>query len=169
MKLRNVLGLAVTVPALVVTLAQPGSAANQAVVSFAGTMRVTPTSSGLPQTVAVCLSALASCPDGVASTGAAAGPATGQAIDGLYAKITTSFPCAAGQLGPEFAGEIVLQAHDAVTGAWSDEIRADLTRVGSVVVILGQAVGTASFTPVGVPACDAPLTVAIKGSAVLTY
>lgn len=174
MKLRNALGLAVTASALVLTAVPPANAASQAVVSYTGTFQITPSSAASEQLTRFCFSAVASCPNDVASTGVVAGPglspASPRAIDGLYVEAKYTESCLAGALAPAGSAELRIMVHDALSGTWSAFLGAGWTRAGEIVLVQGTGVvGVATFTPVGVPACDVPLTVALSGKGVFTY
>jgi len=161
MKIRNVLGLAVTVVTLG-TLGIPGAAAAPGTVSFAGTFQATP---GAIQQPAFCFTALASCPNELASTGVAAGSSTDPlAIDGLYIELSNPDACLLDLVvSPVTTARMTIQVHDLNRNAWVAKDPAVWTHAGGVVVFTGDASGTAQITPLGVPACGVPITYAIEG------
>lgn len=170
MRIRNVLGLAVAVPALVTALAAPGDAASPHVVSFGGYVTVTPTSMPETQTLDVCFSAF-ECANGASRTGAAAGAdATGRPVAGLQARATYSEACTAGAIAPIGSADLTGNVYKPLPGVWSQDVHASWFRAGLVAVIQGDAVGVALFTPAytGVPVCDQPVTVAVAGAVELT-
>lgn len=176
MKVRKVLGLGLSVPALVVALAQPSDAASTSIVTFGGTIQVTPTALPQQQQLDLCFSAVTSCVNGAESSGMAAGAAAdpaalkADAVDGLQATATYTEACApATAIQPVGRAELTGKVHDAVAGTWSRDVSATWTRAGLVAVIQGEAVGTALFTPAGVPACGRPLQVAVAGAIELAY
>lgn len=178
---RKTLGLAAAVPALVLALAQPSDAATTGVVTFAGTIQITPRAVAQQVFTDVCfLGPAKTCANDAESSGAAAGAAAGtaldalaqqaRAVDGLQVRATYTETCAAGTgLSPLGSAQLTGKVHDAVTGAWSEDIDAAWTRAGLVAVISGDATGVALFTPAGVPACGAPMPVAVTGAVALAY
>jgi hypothetical protein len=174
---RKTMGLVAAVPALVLALAQPSDAASNGVVAFAGTLQITPRAVEQQVTTAVCFFGPAkTCANGAESSGAAAGTAldalgqSARAVDGLQVAATYAETCAAGTgLSPVGSAQLTGKVHDAVTGAWSQDVRATWTRAGLVAVISGDATGAALFTPAGVPACGAPMPVAVTGAVELAY
>lgn len=172
MKARHVLGLSVAVPALVVTFAQPGVAAQTRAVAFAGTIEITPTASGQPQTLDVCFFATA-CVNGGEPSGFADGVSVDSAdlsvdrVDGLEAEATFSEPCtAAGTLAPSTMAVLRGRFHGVAKG-WGGYVVAQWTRVGTVAVIAGQAYGAATVTPLGTAPCGSPIPVEIAGQVVV--
>lgn len=176
MKVRKVMGLTLAVPALVLALAQPGNAASTSVVTFAGTVQITP--KALPQQVSTdaCFFGVAtSCANAAESSGMAAGPALdvpavgAKAVDGLQVRATYTETCAtATTLQPTGSAALTGNVHEA-NGAWSAPIDARWTRAGLVAVIQGDAVGAALFTPAGAVACGSPTPFAVAGAVELAY
>jgi hypothetical protein len=170
MKIRSALGLALAVPALVVTLAQPGSAATAGVVTFAGTFQVTP--DGQSRETLVCFFGVgAACANGAESSGAAAGPAFSsdplgpQVVDGVQAQVSYTEACTPGTgIAPVATGTIAAETHDALTGQWGNGASAQFVRAGLVAVFVGNAIGAALVTPASVPSCGG-MTLAVSGSA----
>lgn len=177
MKARNGLGLAIATPALVLALAQPSDAASRGVVTFAGTIEITPTALPQQQTLDVCFFGVGkSCANGAESSGMAAGPAVDTAIgadtvDGLQARATYTEVCTPGTaLQPTNSAQLTGNVHKGVTkDAWSAPVSATWFRAGLVAVIQGDAIGAALFTPIGVPACGVAVPVAIAGAVELAY
>lgn len=174
MRIRNVVGLAVAVPGLVVALAAPGDAASRDVVTFAGRIEVRPTATAQPQTLDVCFFTLSTaCANGEMSSGVAAGPSAGSVpdvVDGLQARAEYTEVCApVTGVAPIANATLRGQVHKAASG-WSPVVSAQWTRVGLVAVIQGDATGVALFTPlaVGTP-CGQPVPVAIAGAVEVTY
>jgi len=175
--IRKTMGLATVVPALVLALAQPSDAASTGVVTFAGTIQITPRAVAQQVITDVCFFGPAkACANAAESSGAAAGTALdaaalgAEAVDGLQVRATYTETCAAGTgLSPVGSAELTGKVHDAVTGAWSEDIRATWTRAGLVAVISGDATGAVLFTPAGVPACGASMPVAVTGAVELAY
>lgn len=176
MKVRNVLGLAAAVPALVVALAAPGDAATTSVVTFGGTISIRPTALPQQQTLDVCFVAVteAGCANGAAASGMAAGQVTHSAgadvVDGLQARATYTEVCTAGTvIQPVGSAVITGNVHEAVADKWSPTVSATWFRAGLVAVIQGDAVGTALFTPIEAPACGQASRVAVTGAVELAY
>lgn len=171
MRIRNVLGLAVAVPALVTALAVPGDAAAPAVVSFGGYVTVTPTTAPVPQMLDVCFSAF-ECPNGAPVTGAAAGAtAEGHPVAGLQVSAAFVEPCTpAGTIAPIASADLTGNVYKPLHDGWSQDIHASWLRAGLVAVITGDAVGVALFTPVptGLPACDQPVLATVTGAVEVT-
>ncbi|HVF03823.1 MAG TPA: hypothetical protein VNA20_03195 [Frankiaceae bacterium] len=177
MKIRNVLGLAAAVPAVVVALATPGDATAASVVTFTGRIDVRPTALPQQQTLNVCFVAVTEtgCANGATPTGVAAGQVTDTAagadvVDGLQATARYTEVCAPGTtIAPVGNAMLSGNVHKAVAGQWSPTLSATWVRAGLVAVISGDAVGTALFTPVGVASCGQPVPVAVSGAVALTY
>lgn len=175
MKIRNVLGLAAAVPALLIAMGTPGEAATASVVTFTGRIDVRPTAVPQQQTLRVCFAALETgCPNGAISTGVAAGQVVDSAgadvVDGLQATAAYTEVCTAGTtVAPLGNAMLSGNVHKAVSGQWSPTVTATWVRAGLVAVISGQAVGTALFTPLGVASCGQPVPVAVSGAVELTY
>jgi hypothetical protein len=173
MKVRKALGLVMATPALVLALAQPSDAAADDVVTFAGTIQITPTALPQQQQLGVCFFGLAAqtCANGAESSGMAAGAGldagtlVAEPVDGLQAEATYVEQCAPGTgLQPVGSATLVGNAHKSLSGAWGQDVRATWVRAGLVAVIQGDAIGTALFTPAGVPACGKPVPVAVAGA-----
>lgn len=176
MEVRKALGLAVTTPALVLALAQPSDAASADVVTFGGTITITPTALPQQQQLDVCFSALAACAS-AEPTGMAAGTAVdrttlaAEPVDALRAKATYVEVCApATGIQPVGSAQLSGAVHKTLSGTWSPELDATWTRAGLVAVISGRNVaGTALFTPAGPAQCGRPVQVAVAGAVALTY
>jgi hypothetical protein len=171
MGVRKTLGALLAAPALVAALAAPSQAATTGVVSFAGTVMVTPNVTGSPQTLSFCFfKAVAGCGSLPASTGVASGADTaGLAIDGLRGTVTYVEACGPAGIAPTGSATITANVHYAATNLWSlQNIVATWDRTGPVAQIGGQALGIALFVPAGVPACGSPTPVVVAGSAALT-
>lgn len=173
MKVRKVLGLGVAVPALVLALAQPSVAAQSHVVTFAGTIQITPTASGAPQTLEICFYA-AVCqnfaePSGVANGGSVDPLAPRvDVVDGLEATARFGEMCApGGTLQPTASAILTGRFHQAQSGGWTNPVSATWLRAGLVAVIAGQAVGAAVVSPLGTAPCGSPIPVAVSGSVVV--
>ena len=160
MKVRNVLGLAVTATALTGLLAQPSVAAAPAMVTFAGTIQLTPTPTGVQQVVEYCFS-VDLCTNG-AGAGAVASP---DAIDELRVKLTHQEACATGTvIQPRSVAAMEIRVHDAVSGQYRPPVQARWTRTGLAIAFDEGATGAAVLTPIGVPVCGSPVTFAISGA-----
>lgn len=173
MFVRKALALAVAVPALLAGLAQPAAAQSQDVVTFEGTFRLKPTALPQQQVTNLCFFAVA-CQNGAEPNGMAAGAGIDRAslqahvVDGLQATATYTESCTPGT-GFQPIGSAQLSGGVHQSGAWKNTVSATWTRAGLVGVIQGDAVGTALFTPVGVPACGVASPVAVAGVVTLAY
>jgi hypothetical protein len=184
MKLRNIVGILVAAPALVLALAGPSDAASTGAIAFAGTVRLVPQSTG---STTFCLfgAPTKSCANGQPSTGVAAGAAMAAlpaAVDGLEGTAAYTENCVTAD--PSLPGvpvtgvaTITARVHEVAPSVWRGPINAQWSRAGLVAVITGDATGAALFAPAGpapstpaAPAvCGAPTDFAVVGSAEITY
>lgn len=171
MKVRKTLGTLVTAAALVAGTAGPSQAATTGAVTFAGTVMVTPTVSGSPQTLSFCFyKAVAGCGSLPASTGFAAGADNaGLVVDGLRGTATYVEACGPAGVAPTGTATITAQVHYAATNSWSSDIVASWDRTGTVALVTGQAFGVSLFLPAGVPSCGTPIPVVVTGAVELAF
>jgi hypothetical protein len=185
MKARNIVGILVTTPSLVLALAGPSNAASTGAVAFAGTVTLVPQSSG--GTVFCLFGAPAkTCANGQPSTGIAAGAAVAgldpanvdptalqpAVVDGLEGSAAYTESCVGvnGMSVPVTGNAIITaKAHEVGATAWSGPINAQWSRAGLVAVISGDATGAALFAPVGQAFCGTPADFAVVGAAEITY
>ena len=176
MLVRKALAFAVTVPALVAGLAQPAVAQSRDVVTFEGTFQLKPTALPQQQVTDLCFFAV-TCANGAEPNGMAAGAGIDQAslqahvVDGLQATATYFESCTPGTgFQPIGSAQLTGGVHERLSGEWkATNVEATWTRAGLVAVIQGDAVGTALFTPIGVPACGVASPVAVAGVVTLAY
>jgi hypothetical protein len=169
MNVRKTLGTLLVAAALVAGTAGPSQAATTGAVTFAGTVMVTPTVNGSPQTLSFCFfKAVADCGSVFpASTGLAAGADNvGLVIDGLRGTVTYVEACGPAGVAPTGTATITAQVHyeSQGTGNWSNNIDASWDRTGTVALITGQAFGVSLFLPAGVPSCGTPTPVVVAGA-----
>jgi hypothetical protein len=171
MDVRRAAGLIVAVPSLLVAMALPGNAATTGVVTFAGTVTITPTMSPGTGSLDACFFGVETCLNDKPSKGVAAGADVAQAVDGLQAHAEYTEVCAA-VTGFPATGSATLTAsvHQVPSSAWSAPVTATWQRVGLVAVIQGGATGAALFAPVAPApaACGQPVEVAVIGAAEFT-
>jgi hypothetical protein len=171
MNVRKTLGMLLAAAALVAGTAGPSQAATTGAVSFAGTVMVTPTLNGSPQTLSFCFfKAVVGCGSLPASTGVAAGAdSSGLAVDGLRGTATYVEACGPAGIAPTGTATITAQVHSAVSGEWSNDIVASWDRTGTVALVNGQAFGVSLFIPAGLPSCGTPTPVFVTGAVELAY
>lgn len=181
MKARNIVGILVAAPALVLAVAAPSNAATTGAIDFAGTVKLVPQST--PSSAQFCLfgAPTGTCGNGQPSTGIAAGagvtglpPAVPQqvVVDGLQGSAAYNEDCVPGNdmSVPRIGNaKITANVHDLGSSAWSAPINTEWLRAGLVAVISGDATGAALFAPVGPAVCGTPATFAVVGSAEIRY
>lgn len=153
--------------------ATAGQAVAPAAVTFSGRISVTPTVTAQPRTVEFCFYGGLTCGNTATPNGTVAGafvhsdaaPASAaSAVDGMRGSITYVEACGAAGFAPTGTATLSLSTHDAITGQWSDPGNATWDRTGTVVRVSGGANGIATFAPVGIAACGAPVDVALSGT-----
>ncbi|MDQ1712657.1 MAG: hypothetical protein QOE45_2107 [Frankiaceae bacterium] len=185
MKARNIVGILVAAPALVLALAGPGNAASTGAIAFAGTVKLVPQSTG---STTFCLFGAPgnACANGQPSTGIAAGAAMAgldpanldptalqpAVVDGLEGSAAYTDSCVTvnGVSVPVTGiANITAKVHEVGTSAWRGPINAQWSRAGLVAVISGDATGAALFAPVGAALCGTSAEFAVVGAAEIRY
>ena len=169
MHARKVFQALVAAAGLLTMAAPPSHAATTAIVSFEGTITVTPSSTGLSQPIQFCfITTESSCGIQAAPSGAAIGggidPANSQAYDGLRGTGSYVEACAAVTgLAPTGSATVTAVPHSTTT-FWSKALTLSFARTGTDVAISGDAIGRATYVPLQVPACGQPMQVLVAGT-----